>query len=92
MIGLAPDCVSDTAELLMAGGSRIKCWNGPSCPWRARGVCLFGHEHGGDQGKEEAICELSSQDRGQQREVKQVVEVSEISKKKKKAETFFDFF
>ena len=41
-----------------------------------------------DHGKEEAICELFSQDRGQQREVKQVVEVSAISKK---AEIFFDF-
>ena len=41
-----------------------------------------------DHGKEEAICELSSQDRGQQRLVKQVVEVSEISKR---AELFLDF-
>ena len=49
MTGLAPGCVSDTAELPMAIGSRRKCWNGPSCPWRARGVCLFGHEHDGPQ-------------------------------------------
>ena len=107
-------------------GPRRRCWNGPTCPWRARGVCLFGHEHDGPQTcvasvdtvsreeldhvwkaisglaasimwhkghcteheKEEAISEVSSHDKGQQRVVKQVAEVSEISKN---AAIFFDF-
>ena len=102
----------------MAMGPRRRCWNGPTCPWRAILVCLFGHEHDGPQTcvapvdtvsreeldqvwkaisrlaasimwhkghrteheKEEAICEVSSHDKGQQRVVRQVVEVSEISK------------
>ena len=41
-----------------------------------------------DHAKEEAVCEFSSQDWGQQRVVTQVVEASEISKT---AEPFFDF-
>ena len=126
LIGMAPGCVIDTAELAMAMGPRRRCSNGPTCPWRARGVCLFGHEHDGpqtcvapvvivsreeldqvwkaitrlaasimwhkgrrmEQEKEEAISEVSSHDKGQQRVVKQVVEVSEISKN---PATFFDF-
>eukprot|EP00974_Lingulodinium_polyedra_P134044 11227940-Lingulodinium_polyedra.AAC.1 len=26
-----------------------KCWNGPCCRWRARGVCLFSHVVEGEQ-------------------------------------------
>ena len=119
LIGMAPGCVVDPAESAMAMGPRRRCWNGPTCPWRARGICLFGHEHDGPQTcvapvgtvsreeldqvwkaisrlaasimwhqghrteheKEEAIYEVSSHDKGQRRMVKQVVEVSEISKK-----------
>ena len=110
----------------MAATSQRKCWNGPSCPWRARGVCLSGHEHDGPQTWVAPIDTVSREelDRygrrspgwrlpscgtmgnalimerrrlsassfpktgGQQREVKQVVEVSAILKK---AEIFFDF-
>ena len=44
--------------------------------------------HRTEHEKEEAICEVSAHDKGQQRVVRQVVEVSEISKI---AAIFFDF-